>query len=188
MEILAELFGNGTKVKLMRLFLFNQDHFYPFSDIVERVKASKGIVRRELSELMKIGIVRKRDTGYAIDQKFPYLDALQNLLTVVSLHADEALFKKFTGVAKLRLFVASGIFLQEWYSRIDLLIVGDKLNFSKLEDVIKIIESEVGREISYSAFETDDFEYRYGMHDRLIRDIFDLPHKILLNKLDIEEK
>ncbi|MEK7213654.1 MAG: hypothetical protein AAB637_00855 [Patescibacteria group bacterium] len=208
MEILAKLFGNATKVKLMRSFLFNQDKAYTLSEIIERTKANKREVKRELSELIKIGITKKRpvireihskrgkkiqikkvnDTGYFLDQKFPYLQALQNLLITVSLHADEALLRKFASVGKIKLFIASGVFIQEWDTRVDLLIAGDNLNLSRLDHVIKSIESEVGKEITYSAFETSDFEYRYGVHDRLIRDIFDFPHTVLINKLEIEEK
>ena len=84
--------------------------------------------------------------------------------------------------------VASGIFIQNWESRIDLLLVGDELNLQKIEGVIKVIESEIGKEIAYSAFETHDFEYRYGIHDRLVRDVFDYPHVTLIDRLGVEPK
>ena len=105
---------------------------------------------------------------------------------MVSLHANDSLVKKFSSVGKVKLFIASGIFIQEWDTRVDLLVVGDDINLSRLEAVMKSIEAEVGKEIIYSAFETADFEYRYGMHDRLIRDILDLPHTTLVDKLGIE--
>jgi hypothetical protein len=81
---------------------------------------------------------------------------------------------------------AAGVFIQNWDSRVDLLIVGDELNLPKIESVIKVIESEIGKEISYSAFETSDFEYRLGIHDRLVRDIIDYPHVALVDRLGIE--
>lgn len=208
MEILTKLFGNATKVKLMRLFLFNPEAALSSTDIIERSKSSSKEVRKELSGLINVGIVRKRavvreihtkkkkkivvrkvnDTGYFLDQKFPYLQALKNLLITVSLHADEALVKKFNSVGRIKFFVASGLFIQEWDTRVDLLIAGDDLNLNRLDTVIKSIEAEVGKEITYSAFETADFEYRYGIHDRLIRDILDFPHTTLVDKLGIDEK
>ncbi len=208
MEILTKLFGNATKVKLMRLFLFNQDKAYSSAEIVERSKSSSKEVRKELAGFMNVGIVRKRaitreihtkkkkkisvrkvnDIGYFLDQKFPYLQALKNLLITVSLHADDTLVRKFNSVGRVKFFVASGLFIQEWDTRVDLLIAGDDLNLNKLDAVIKSIEAEVGKEITYSAFETSDFEYRYGIHDRLIRDILDFPHTTLVDKLGIDEK
>ncbi len=208
MEILAKLFGGVTKVRLMRLFLFNEDNAYSLSEIAERTKSSVKECRRDLFGLMNISLIKKRivikdinikrgkkiqskkvqDTGYFLDKKFPYLQALKNLLITVSLHADENLVKKFSNVGRIKLFLASGVFIQEWDTRVDLLIVGDDINFTKLESVIKLIEAEVGREIVYSAFETEDFEYRYGMHDRLIMDIVDFPHTTLVDKLGIDNK
>jgi hypothetical protein len=208
MEILAKLFGNPTKVKLMRLFLFNQDASFTIKEMVERAKSTKKEIKKELLVFTHVGLIKKRDVvkeqhikkgkkvlvkkshdiGFYLDQRFPYLQALKNLLITVSLHADDALVKKFHGVGRLKLFIASGLFIQEWETRVDLLIVGDDLNLNKLDQVIKTIEAEVGKEISYSAFETSDFEYRYGMHDRLIRDILDFPHTTLVDKLEIAEK
>jgi len=207
MEILAKLFGSETKVKFMRLFLFGNDMAYSASEIMEKSRANKKDTKKELAGLMAAGIVKKKiitrdvhqkkgkkivlkkvqETGYALDQKFPYLQALKNLLIMVSLHANDSLVKKFASVGRIKLFIASGVFIQEWDTRVDLLIVGDDLNLSKLDLVMKTIEAEVGKEIVYSAFETSDFEYRYGMHDRLIRDILDLPHTALVDKLGIGE-
>lgn len=205
MEILAKLFGSETRVKLMRLFLFNQDTSFTSSEVSERSKSKMKDVKSEISSLIGIGLIKKKvisreiqvkkgkkivskkvsDTGYQLDQKFPYLQALKNLLIMVSLHANDGLVKRFSSVGRIKLFIASGVFIQEWDTRVDLLIVGDDINLGRLDQVMKSIEAEVGKEIIYSAFETSDFEYRYGMHDRLIRDIMDLPHTVLVDKLGI---
>ena len=207
MEILAKLFGGEVRVKLMRLFLFNPDNNYSLQEIVDKSKSNKKEASKEIINLIKTGIIKKKsitrevqqkkkkkiiikkvhETGYCLDNKFPYLQALKNLLIMVSLHADDTLVKRFSSVGRIKLFIASGVFIQEWDTRVDLLIVGDGLNINKLDAVMKTIESEVGREIIYSAFETEDFEYRYGMHDRLIRDIMDLPHATLVDKISIGE-
>lgn len=207
MEILAKLFGSETKVKLMRLFLFNLEEAYTVSEVIEKSRSKRKEVTKELATLLSGGIIRKKpvtreihtkkkkritvrkvhETGYCLDQKFPYLQALKNLLILVSLHANDNLVKKFGSVGRLKLFIASGVFIQEWDTRVDLLVVGDDLNMTRLDTVMKSLEAEVGKEIIYSAFETSDFEYRYGMHDRLIRDIMDLPHTTLVDKLGVEE-
>jgi hypothetical protein len=114
------------------------------------------------------------------------LDPLKNLLTITSLRVDESLTKRFTNAGKIKLFIVAGVFTQNWDSRVDLLVVGDDLNINKIETVIKNIESEIGKEIAYSAFETQDFEYRLSIHDRLVRDILDYPHVTLLDRLGIE--
>lgn len=207
MDTLAQLFGTATRVKLMRLFLFNAETPFSLSEIVRRTKTPSGEVRKEITRLIAMGIVKKRsvireihskrggkalvrkvhELGYSLDSRFPYLQALKNLLITVSLHADESLTRKFANVGRIKLFIASGVFIQEWDTRVDLLVVGDDINMVKLDAVMKAIEAEVGKEISYSAFETEDFEYRLGIHDRLIRDILDSPHTILIDRMGLKD-
>ena len=206
METLIALFGSQAKVKLLRLFLFNQGTPFVLSEIAERTKSTSDALKKELNLLVNADIVKKREIskdvqtvrgkktvikkvrgiGYSLNDKFAYLDPLKNLLTVSSLHADDSLAKRFTNMGKIKLFVASGVFIQNWDSRVDLLIVGDELNLIKIESVIENIEAEIGKEIAYSAFETSDFEYRFGIHDRLVRDIIDYPHITLVDKMGIE--
>lgn len=206
METLIALFGNQTKVKLLRQFLFNPTTPFLPRELAHRTACAPTVVRKELGGLARAGIIKRkqvlksietrtgdkisfkklRGEGYMLDEKFPYLDPLKNLLTVASLPLDDSLAKRFTNAGRIKLLVAAGIFMQQWDARVDLLIVGDELNMAKIEGVIRAIEAEIGKEIAYSAFETADFEYRLGIHDRLVRDILDYPHITLLDRLGIE--
>lgn len=205
MDTLSALFGTVAKVKILRLFLFNESIPFLVREIVERTKCPGTAVKKELNILAKAQILKKRDIikefqitkgkktiikkvhgiGYVLNPKFPYLGPLKNLLAITSLQADESLARRFTNAGRIKLFIASGVFVQNWDSRVDLLIVGDELNLTKIESVIKSIESEIGKEIAYSAFEMQDFEYRLGIHDRLVRDILDYPHVTLLDRMGI---
>lgn len=208
MDTLAQLFGSATRVKLMRLFLFNPEVAFSLSESAKRVKGTSAEVRKEITRLIAAGVVKKRsvvkevhskkrpnapvkkvhELGYSLEQRFLYLQSLKNLLITVSLHADDTLVKKISAVGRLKLVIASGVFIQEWDTRVDLLIVGDELNMVRLQAIMAVIESEIGKELSYSAFETEDFEYRLGIHDRLIRDILDAPHTTLIDKIGLEPK
>lgn len=206
MNTLGIIFGSQLRVKILRLFLLNENTPFFLREILQRVKSNKDIVNKELHSLVRIELLKKKEfskevtvvnkdkeivkkikgKGYILNEKFPYRDLLKNLLTVASIHADDSLTKRLMSVGRIKLIVAAGIFIQNWDSRVDLLIVGDDLNLSKIEGIIRTIESEIGKEISYSAFETQDFEYRLGIHDRLVRDILDYSHVTLLDRLGIE--
>ncbi len=198
MDILTAIFGTQAKVRILRLFLFNPETPFFLQEMVERTKRTSKEVSHELSMLVKADLLKKRLTtkevngkklhglSYQLNPKFVYLAELKNFLTVASVSADESLQRRFSGVGKLQLMVASGLFVQNWEARVDLLLVGDKLDLKKIEAVIKGLEAEVGKELAYSAFETADFEYRLGIHDRLIRDIIDYPHVTLLDRLGVE--
>ena len=113
---------------------------------------------------------------------------MQNLLIYTVLVKNDSVVRRLRDTCKLKLVVVSGVFIKDWDSRVDLLVVGDKIKAKPLENVIKTLEAEIGKELRYSAFETEDFQYRYGMYDKLIRDVLDYPHTTIYNKLGLVEE
>lgn len=205
MDTLTALFGSEAKVRVIRQFLFSQGIPFFAKEVATRSKCSLASVKKELAVLVKADFIRKRKItkevqikhgkgvtvkkvkgiGYILNEKFAYLNPLKTLLTVASIQADESLTKCFASAGRIKYLVAAGVFIQNWDSRVDLLVVGEEINMVKIESIIKSIEAEIGKEISYSAFETEDFQYRMGIHDRLVRDILDYPHVTLIDKLGV---
>ena len=193
METLSKLFGNETKVKIMKLFLFNPERVFDVRDIGERVKSDSTKVRREINLLEKIGLIKQRignkkkihGHGFVLDSGFTYLLPLQNfLINTQPLHPKE-IIKKITRLGSVKLIIIAGVFIQEFESRVDILVVGDNIKKKQLENTIKTLESEIGKELKYAHFTTEDFKYRLSMCDKLTRDILDYPHKKILNRLGI---
>lgn len=202
METLEKIFGSSEKVKIIRLFLFNPTETFDLDQIISRSKVTSPAARKEVSMMKKIGLIKRRSffkdfiigrgkkqkterhriTGWTIDESFDYLEPLQHLLIHISPLRNSELLEKLARVGKLRLVIVSGVFINNWDTRIDLLVVGDNLRKGTLENVIKTIESEIGREIRYAFFETADFKYRLGIYDKLIRDILDYPHEKILDR------
>jgi len=54
-----------------------------------------------------------------------------------------------------------------------------------IASAVHTIEANFGREIRYATFTTEDFRYRSGVYDRLLRDIFDYSHRTILDKIGI---
>ncbi len=191
METLSKLFGSEAKVRIMRLFLFNPEKVFDTSDIAERVKSPSTTVRREVTTLEKMGLVKRRASskkkgnGFMMDPQFAYLSPLQNfLINTEPLHPKE-IINKLTRLGSIKLIVVAGVFIQEIESRVDLLIVGDNVKKGALENTVKTLEAEIGKELRYAHFTTEDFKYRLSMCDKLTRDILDYPHKKILNKLGL---
>ena len=185
----------------MRLFLFNPEAPFDIVNIALRAKVSKKAARAEVHTLEEIGLVKSKifsrkssnerkikAKGWVLDSNFAHLSSLQNFLIHTTAFQPKDIIKKVNRVGKIKLLIVSGVFIQDWESRVDLLIVGDGLKKGAIESMIKSTEAELGREIVYSAFETDDFKYRLSMFDKLIRDILDYPHKKLIDKLGLDEK
>ena len=102
METLTALFGSETKIKILRLFLFNVGTPFFLKEIASRTQSLPRQVSKELRVLEKAEIlIKKRQIskdiqtmgradkittrkvqgiGYVLNAKFPYLDPLKNLL------------------------------------------------------------------------------------------------------------
>jgi hypothetical protein len=121
-----------------------------------------------------------------MNTQFPYLLPLQNfLINTEPLHSKE-LIKKITKLGSIKMLIVAGVFIQDPESRADILIVGDGVKKAVLENMMKDLEAEIGKELKYAYFTTEDFKYRLSMFDKLTRDILDYPHRKILNKLGIE--
>ena len=64
--------------------------------------------------------------------------------------------------------------------------MGDRLEERQLANAIHSIEAELGRELRYASFTTEEFKYRVGVYDRLIRDVMDYPHRTILDRISAE--
>jgi len=134
---------------------------------------------------LKKNKVMARVRGWTLNESFPYLKSLQGLLIHVSAFQPKELIKKVNRMGKIKLLLVAGVFTQNPDSRLDLLVVGDNIKKSAVETAAKNIEADLGRQITYSVFETADFKYRLGMFDKLIRDVLDFPHQKLIDKIGI---
>ena len=200
-EILERLFGSAAKVKMIKLFLFNPSDIYDKEVISERTKSSLSDVRRELLGLEKMFLIKgrsffkeitkngsvskKRVDGWHLNPEFPFLTALQSVLIKILPLSNTEIISMLSRAGKLKFVVISGVFLQDFDSRVDLMVVGDNLSKAKLESSVRTMESEIGRELRYSYFETPDFKYRLDMYDKLVRDVLDFNHEVVLDKLGV---
>lgn len=201
METLGKLFGSDARVKIMRLFILNSEVMFDAGDVISRSKVSKKNLSREMRILesagfvkgksffkesqkkvgKKIKITKKRVSGWQLDYGFGHLKALRQLLVENSTFEHKDLVSRFRPLGKLKLIVVAGVFIKNPDSRVDLLIVGDSLKKSAIENVLRALESEIGKELVYTMFTTDDFLYRLDMQDKLVRDILDYPHEKILD-------
>ena len=195
-EILAKLFGSIERVKIMRLFLMNPEVVFSKAAIERRSKVSLSTVNRELKHLFEVKFVKSKISvateekqgktkGWQLDKTFPLMSPLRNLLFTTEPFKREDIVHKFKNGGRIKLIVTAGIFIQDENSRADILIVGDNLNKRVIDNTLHSMEAEIGRELVYGVFETEDFKYRLTVYDKFVRDLLDYPHQIVLDKVGI---
>jgi hypothetical protein len=193
-EILGKLFGGAAKVKIMRLFLLNPDRGYELKDVAVRSRVTGASARREVASLAAMGFVKRKNftkeievgrskkirtkkvSGWIMNSDFHYITQIKNLLIDAEFLKKEDLITRFKPAGKIKLLITSGVFRQDEESRVDFLLVGDNLKRGYLDQTIKSLEAEIGKELSYAIFTTSDFLYRLNMYDKLVRDILDFPY------------
>ena len=189
MDVLTKLFGSSARVKTLRLILFNKDSKFTVAEAAYRSKVSKDAARKELELFARIKLAKKqkkgRETIYFANESFEHYEQLKAFFrrTTELKHSEVTRDIKSCGVIKL--LVLSGTLTDTTESSIDLLIVGDKIAVPKLERAVRTLEAELGQELSYATFSTQDFNYRLGVYDRLLRDVIEYPHITLIDKIGI---
>ncbi|MFI5260799.1 MAG: winged helix-turn-helix domain-containing protein [Candidatus Paceibacteria bacterium] len=189
MEPLAKIFGSPARLKILRLFMFNQTVGLSLADIATRAKLTPDAVRRELTDLVASGLLKKKGARttarYQVNPRFEHLTALDGFIRETTSVRPQDILVSLRRAGTLRLVVLSGLFTGMAEPQIDLLVAGDNLDERALATAVHALEAELGREIRYASFATDDFRYRRGVYDRLLRDVFDYPHRILLDKIGL---
>lgn len=190
MDTLEKLFGSAAKVKMMRLFIFNADHFFDVKTIAERTRLTASQVRKEMALLQKMKLVKQRSKDskkvWFLNETFVYLKPLRELMTHTIAISYDDMVKKIGKVCKLKTLVLSGLFINHSDSRVDMLIIGNQFHKDAFRTTMKKIESEIGRELSYAILETEDFKYRLSVGDRLVRDILEYPHEVAYDRIGLK--
>lgn len=187
----------------MRFFLHNEEAILSLHDISEKTKSKSLLVRKELTALSAMGFIEKKKSktyvsvgtgkkstskvkeivGFKLNPDFPHIQALKDLLFDFQSLDKKELASRFKLIGRIKLFIVAGVFIGETKSRVDILIVGDSVKRQKAEKVIESLSAELGREVVYSIMDVEEYEYRYKMYDKFLRDIVDMPHETVIDKI-----
>jgi hypothetical protein len=207
-EFLASLLGSHVRARLLRLFVFNKTEQFTAEEAMKRAQVNKKDFTKEIKLLEKIGIVKKKNwtkeesrgrgkgkkivkrkvSGWTVQESNQYIGSLTVFLRSIAPAAKDGVTGRLTGVGKMKLIALAGALCDDDNSRVDLLVVGDKLDDRKLQAALRAIEADIGAEVRYAAFTTEEFHYRLNVYDKLVRDVFEYPHEILLDRLDVVAK
>ncbi len=199
---LAILFGSAARVKLLRFFLFNPSRHFTFDDISRRAKLVRRTARTEINALERAEVIKKKQVyetkegsdkkirmqAYVLNKDFPDLQSLQNFLFETAPINGKTVLKHLRNAGPLDVVVVAGIFVRQFEQRLDILLAMKKLPTAKVENAIRALEAELGVEIRFAAFLTEDLVYRVGMYDKLTRDVFDYPHQIVVDRVNIRDE
>ena len=174
--MVEQLFGSKTRVKLLQLFYSNPNRSFYVREITRQIDEQINSVRRELSNLLSIGIISSEDTKnklyYEVNQQYEYYAPLAQIFGapsgVVSTGDDvEEGGNPLKVLGHVELAFMTGRFTRDERSGADFVIVGD-INQTQLAKYVAELEKKEDKEVRYVAMPREEFEYRRQVNDIFI--------------------
>lgn len=187
---LEQLFESPVKVQVMKLFFRNPDMNFLLKEASKIMRLNLAMARKEIKRLEKIGILTAKKISprrelFSINSNFDFFNELRELILKASPVSKDKMLKTIKSLGRVKLVLLTGIFVGNDTSRADLLIVGDSINQRRLNTFLKNLEAEAGTDIDCVAMNNEEFNYRYGMYDRFVRDLLNEKGEFLINRLNL---
>jgi len=211
-HVLDQLFSSKARVRILRFFLRNSDHFFDMQEIAKRTKVAPVTLKKEIKLLQSIEFIFIKETensskqsktkkgqrksskniAFGLNESFKLLKDLRGLVFGEGFVDQDELESIINKIGKVKFATVSGVFLnsdkemsRQGRNRVDLFIVVDDVEKSKLKTALQSIEAEIGKEVIYSVLSIDEFNYRRDMFDKFVYDILDSPREDIINKIRV---
>lgn len=185
--MIEQLFGSKTRVKLLHLFFSNPNRSFYVREITRKIDEQINSVRRELANLLTIGIISSENTDnklyYEVNQSYQHYSPLRQIFTHItdSQHLDETdQAQRFREIGSLEVVYLLGFFVRDAAASVDLFIVGD-VNQAKLDKLIAELEKEEGQEVRYAVLSKADYLYRKKIGDRFVTNVIESKKTIVID-------
>lgn len=193
--MIEQLFGSKTRVKLLQLFYSNPNRSFYVREITRKIDEQINSVRRELSNLLGIGIIVSENTNnklyYEVNQKFEYYKPLQEIFgggvtkpapkKAKVDDAAEPATNDLQSVGHVDLALYTGQFTRDETAGIDFLVVGD-VNKNALKKYVSELEAQEGKSLRYATMKLPEFQYRMAIKDRFAAAIEQAKKQILVDE------
>jgi predicted transcriptional regulator len=198
--MIEQLFGSKTRVKLLRLFYSNPNRSFFVREITRKIDEQINSVRRELSNLLSIGIITSDNTNnklyYEVNQRYEYYKPLQQIFgggikrtaktatNSAGATPANAAGADLRAIGQIDLAVLTGQFTRDNSAGVDFLIVGE-VNPNALQKYVDELEAQENKALRYAAMSLADFQYRQQIRDRFVTAIRQAKKQVLVDNYNL---
>ena len=193
--MIEQLLGSKTRVKLLQLFLGNPNRSFYVREITRKIDEQINSVRRELSNLLNIGIIISDTTNnrlyYEVNQQYEFYEPLRQIFgngaktdTVKAVKNTEQDELKTLGNVELMLY--TGKFTRDDRAGVDVLIVGNT-NANAVQKYVAELEKQENKELRYTVMTLSDFRYRRQVRDRFLGTVLDAKSQVIIDRQGLLE-
>ncbi|HET7827585.1 MAG TPA: transcriptional regulator [Candidatus Saccharimonadales bacterium] len=214
--MIEQLFGSKTRVKLLQLFYSNPNRAFYVREITRKIDEQINSVRRELSNLLSIGIITSDPTQnrlyYEVNQKYEYYRPLAMIFGGLKTPAakpakPEAAKKPETEAEPVvpQADVSTEHPLAKGFrglGKVDLalltgqftrdesagidVLIVGNISEAKADKFMADLEQSEKKELRYTLLPTDNFKYRLEINDRFISTVLQAKKQVIINTQDLE--
>jgi DNA-binding transcriptional regulator YhcF (GntR family) len=199
---IEQLFGSKTRARLLTLFLENSDRAFYVRELTRRIDAQLNSVRRELKNLVDVGIVLEvegkivateatdeepetkgeKKKFYRANVSFPLFDDLRGVMRKAAVLMNQEIVHVLKKKGDIALVLLTGRFVDLEDVATDLFIVGS-IEPEDLASAVREFERDIAREVNYTIMAKEEFLYRKEVGDRFIGGIMNAKHVTLWSAL-----
>jgi DNA-binding transcriptional ArsR family regulator len=184
---LRDLFISKVRVKLLETFLSFPKEMFFVRDLSRKTGEEINAVRRELTHLEKVGLVKKEPRGnriyYWLDKTYPFYPELVRMVAK-STGLGAEILKNRQKLGRITNVLFSTKFVK-WAERgteeVDVLVVGEVV-LPELAALIRAEEEKRGQEINYTVMTPEEFIFRKRRRDPFLLGILGGPRVMIIGE------
>ena len=194
-----QLFGSKTRAKLIKTFLEYPDRAFYVRELTRISGSMINSVRRELKILEDLDIIyvekslieknivqHNLPSGlntkkfYKLNQKNVFHKELRNIFKKNDIINEKNLANDLGDISGVYLAVLVGVFIKNESSPTDVLIVAEPGQNKRILPIVKTLQNDIKKEMSYTILTSDEFLLRKDINDRFLYAILNDRKKITL--------
>lgn len=214
--MIEQLFGSKTRVKLLQLFYSNPNRSFYVREITRKIDEQINSVRRELSNLLGIGIITSDATQnrlyYEVNQEYEHykplamiFGGLQPAEAEVKPSAKKESKKAELAPAAPKADVAAEHPLAKSLralGKVDLalltgqftrdetagidMLIVGAVSEAKADKFVAELEQTENKELRYTVLPLDNYKYRLQINDRFIGNVRQAKKQVIINTQELE--
>ena len=193
---IEQLFGSKTRVRLLSLFLDNPERAFYVRELTRRIDAQLNSVRRELQNLVDVGIVlevegkilptendekkTEKKKFYKANVNFPFYSEMRSIMKKSMILMNTSLVRELRLLGNIELLFLTGRFIDNDKVPSDLLLVAN-IPVDQVQVAIRAVEQQIGKEVNYTFMPPEEFAYRQEVKDRFLLSLLSSDKVVLVN-------
>ncbi|MFC1787843.1 hypothetical protein ACFLZY_01335 [Patescibacteria group bacterium] len=196
---LEQLFGSKTRVRLLGLFLSHPETEFFVRELTRKIDAQLNSVRRELKNLIDIGLIVEKVSSvpikknasladkkkfFTVNKDFLLFEDLRTLFKKVQILFKNSLVQEINAKGSIDYLAFTGYFVDDTDTATDMIVIGD-IDQKVLQKTVSQFEKEISHEINYTVMPKDEFLYRKQVGDRFLMSILEHEKVVTIDTLGV---